>query len=91
MLIYVRHMIEDMEFSAKLYNEAEACLLVDELDAGKYHPDAWADFHDLEADIELTPVYGASNQDYCIGFEPAEEFCEVCGHNYPINEPCQDH
>ncbi len=73
MKIYIMRMIEDIKFGGKVYTEAEARQLVDELDNGKYHPDAWADITDMDENRTLVPIYGDIGtddmQDYCIGFE----------------------
>ena len=88
MLIFVRHMIEDMEFSNAVYTEDDACRLVNDLDDGKYHPDAWADFRDLEADEMLQPIYSNDEcRTFCIGFrydseaEAKELECPACGNS----------
>lgn len=79
MKIYITHMIEDMKFGGKMYTEAEARQLVDDLDSGKYHPDAWADIIDFDENRTLVPIYGDigtdDNKDYCIGFDhlPADQ------------------
>ena len=72
MNIYVHYMIEDWTTGGKELSLKEACALQNEVDSGKFHPDCWASFLDLDTNEVLEPVYGAiddSNQDYCINFE----------------------
>ena len=77
MNIAVIYMIEDFSTGNAVLTNKEACALVDKLDAGKYHPDCWAEFRTMETDELLEPVYGdigtPDTQDYCIGFEPVKE------------------
>lgn len=70
--INITFMVEDMTWSNRDCSNDEARQIVDDLDAGKHHPDAWAIFREIETGKKLEPIYGDIGtddmQDYCIGF-----------------------
>lgn len=81
MKLYVMHMMGDINLGGRVYSTAKARQLIDDIDACKYHPDAWVDITDMDTNQKMVPVYGDTGTDdcidYCIGFEPAPDDAQL--------------